>query len=388
MRRFSYLLLMPGAFLGLETNPHLFRLPQLFAIPREIVKVSQGFTGTNSIAGTWSGHYYCAQGLTSLHLDVRHGEDNAVHAIFTFSEHPNNRGVPSGSFQMQGKIENGNQIILKGGEWIRRPINYGVVNLDGRINFKNNWIDGNVTGRGGRCTTFSLSRRSSIPSTLVPNTPLLKRILQSVTPKNQPAFNERKLEKKRKALDIQQIILELDSKGSTISTRDLLDGYEYLIGSSVEIGEILAIANKDYTLGEFFDSAGKITDSIAVARLIIDFASIHRSLRSGDKGSAVVKLLEIGLSKNLMADIYLKLSGQDVKKDIATIFNINKVRDLLGREIDGHFDKMPRIRELILNLEQQSPYAAFEKELQDAGLWLEWQKYLTSDIARNYNSIF
>ena len=157
-----------------------------------------------------------------------------------------------------------------------------------------------------------------------------------------------------------------------------------MIKSQVEVGRILAISNADPGLGSFFDAAGNVVKAYEAAKLIIGFAGIYRSFKEGDKESAVVGLLEIGLSLSAFAGVYARLTGQNARKDIATIFNVTKVRDLLLREASGHFDDMPEIRDLIVNLDPRLPYSDFERKLQGAGLWHEWQMYLITDKARNY----
>jgi hypothetical protein len=190
-------------------------------------------------------------------------------------------------------------------------------------------------------------------------------------------------------IQIQEITRHLESEvGLSVSAEELQEGYENLIDSGISIGRILAIANEDPSLESFFDGAGDVMDAYATAKLVVDIANAFQAYDKGDKEGAVVALLEIGLSRNILARVYMELTGQDVTGDIAEIFNINQVRDLLHREIDGHFDDIPEIKKSILEFDPSRPYSDFEKDLQDAGLWDQWQKYLISDTARSFVRVF
>ncbi len=154
----------------------------------------------------------------------------------------------------------------------------------------------------------------------------------------------------------QEITRYLESEvGLSISAEELQEGYENLIDSGISIGRILAIANEDPSLESFFDGAGNLINAYATAKLVVDIANAFQAYDKGNKEGAVVALLEIGLSRNILARVYMELTGQDVTRDIAAIFNINRVRDLLHREIDGHFDDIPEIKKLILEFDPRKP---------------------------------
>ena len=53
--------------------------------------------------GTWIGTYVCAQGLTSVRLNISAKNDNNIDAVFSFYANANNVNVPPGSFRMKGR---------------------------------------------------------------------------------------------------------------------------------------------------------------------------------------------------------------------------------------------------------------------------------------------
>lgn len=108
------------------------------------------------LTGTWEGHYYCGQGLTNLRLEVEAKSANNISAIFNFSAHPDNPGVPAGSFRMAGFLHGSDQLILKGDQWLRQPRNFRTVDLQGTVDYGDNRIRGRVTTQS--CDTFELAR--------------------------------------------------------------------------------------------------------------------------------------------------------------------------------------------------------------------------------------
>jgi hypothetical protein len=110
-------------------------------------------------AGVWEGGYGCSQGLTALTLTVEPGPDNTATATFDFSAHPDNPGVPSGSFAMEGEYQDG-ALSLQGVEWIEQPDDYLMVDL--RFHSERG-IDpqrmyGEVVGAPPSCSIFELLR--------------------------------------------------------------------------------------------------------------------------------------------------------------------------------------------------------------------------------------
>lgn len=106
----------------------------------------------------WIGVYTCGQGLTALELTITH--DPATHtlqAVFSFSEHPWNPGVPSGAFTMTGTFDPADSSIqLTQKAWLQQPPSYVMVDLAGVYHPAKQTISGNVATPG--CTTFDLKR--------------------------------------------------------------------------------------------------------------------------------------------------------------------------------------------------------------------------------------
>jgi hypothetical protein len=100
------------------------------------------------------GSYVCAQGLTALVLLV---VDD--HAVFNFSAHPANPGVPSGSLSMQGRVDLAGGIMhLEPVGWIVRPYDsWLLVGLEGMSTDHGRSFHGRVTGPPG-CSGFSVKR--------------------------------------------------------------------------------------------------------------------------------------------------------------------------------------------------------------------------------------
>ncbi|WP_448572620.1 hypothetical protein [Trichothermofontia sp.] len=113
--------------------------------------------------GTWEGSYTCRQGLTKLELVIEAKSTTDIDAVFLFSAHPQNPGVPSGRFRMQGTLEIFNSpyipdlLDLKATTWINQPSGYGTVDLRGDVSSSRRRITGNVVTPG--CSTFDVVKR-------------------------------------------------------------------------------------------------------------------------------------------------------------------------------------------------------------------------------------
>ena len=106
----------------------------------------------------WIGVYSCAQGLTALELTIAHDPaTHALQAVFSFSEHPWNPGVPSGAFTMTGTFDpaNGSMRLMQNA-WLQQPAGYVMVDLDGVYRPAKEMISGTVANPS--CTTFDLKR--------------------------------------------------------------------------------------------------------------------------------------------------------------------------------------------------------------------------------------
>jgi hypothetical protein len=106
----------------------------------------------------WSGSYVCNQGLTNLTLTITRKGSADLTAVFAFSEHPDNPGVPSGSFNMVGTFDpNGDVVELNATDWIRKPPGFETVDLEGVLDPTQIHIDGEVLAIG--CSSFSVSKQ-------------------------------------------------------------------------------------------------------------------------------------------------------------------------------------------------------------------------------------
>lgn len=119
----------------------------------------------NVIDGVYTGAYICAQGPTFLELTVDSNQAGDVKAVFRFAsgewDGGQNLTVPPGKFAMKGRFQYGGKMVLIGDYWIQQPAGYGMVNLDGVIQQRDDGkliYYGRVTGAPS-CTEFSVTRR-------------------------------------------------------------------------------------------------------------------------------------------------------------------------------------------------------------------------------------
>lgn len=120
----------------------------------EIVEIP-ATADARAMTGTWRGTYVCGQGLTSLQLDLVGREDGRVEGTFAFSEHPENPGVPSGSYRVHGTLSSGLVLRLETGDWIEHPQDYFPVPLVGRVELERRRYYGFVDFLA--CETFSVA---------------------------------------------------------------------------------------------------------------------------------------------------------------------------------------------------------------------------------------
>lgn len=116
------------------------------------------------LTGYWRGTYLCAQGLTGVNLTIRQRSGSAVDAVFHFNAVPQNPGVPTGCFRMQGRLSaNAHEFSLTSDndQWIVRPDNYLVVNFHGLLSGDGRTMRGRVEGPG--CSDFDLQRLDEPP---------------------------------------------------------------------------------------------------------------------------------------------------------------------------------------------------------------------------------
>jgi hypothetical protein len=115
------------------------------------------------LRGTWRGNYICAQGMTALALTIEPRKDGSLTALFHFEAVPDNPDVPTGCYEMQGRFTPAtNQVALTPLRWLRRPPDYVMVGLEGRLAPDGGQIEGLVQGPG--CSFFRV-QRSAQPAT-------------------------------------------------------------------------------------------------------------------------------------------------------------------------------------------------------------------------------
>ncbi|WP_158071231.1 serine/threonine-protein kinase [Streptomyces sp. CB00455] len=114
---------------------------------------------TLPVVGSWQGTYLCGQGLTRLDLKVTSPGGHALAAVFTFSAHPDNPGVPNGSFTMVGSFENG-RMTLRGDRWVDQPAGYLMVDLEASVaGDRPAVLSGAVVSSVASCTQFVVGRQ-------------------------------------------------------------------------------------------------------------------------------------------------------------------------------------------------------------------------------------
>jgi len=95
------------------------------------------------LVNTYSGTYVATQGLTALDFFVfGTDEDGVIQALFSFHEDPANRGVPTGSYLMQGTVTDEDddddiiEVKFTGSEWEKHPDTYHILDFTGTFDLK------------------------------------------------------------------------------------------------------------------------------------------------------------------------------------------------------------------------------------------------------------
>ncbi|MCW2938408.1 MAG: serine/threonine protein kinase [Actinomycetia bacterium] len=125
--------------------------------PQDLHFVPCAQTTVSTIAGTWTGSYFCSQGRTGLRLVITSDSGDAVAATFSFFPLPSNPNVPSGSYAMTGTYT-AIGLSLKQDHWIDQPSGYEMVDLVAPPIEGGNTLSGTVEAAGRGCTTFSLRK--------------------------------------------------------------------------------------------------------------------------------------------------------------------------------------------------------------------------------------
>jgi len=89
------------------------------------------------LLGTWHGEYFAGQGQTTLQLIITDYTNGIISAYFYFSAHPENPGIPSGVYSMNGFVSENMEISLMGHEWIIRPGDFSFLNILGILDLDN-----------------------------------------------------------------------------------------------------------------------------------------------------------------------------------------------------------------------------------------------------------
>jgi hypothetical protein len=128
-----------------------------------VVLAAAPASAQEELRGTWRGNYICAQGMTALALTIEPRKDGSLTALFHFEAVPDNPDVPTGCYEMQGRFTPGtNEVALAPLRWLRRPPNYVMVGLEGRLAPDGAQVEGLVQGPG--CSFFRV-QRSAQPAT-------------------------------------------------------------------------------------------------------------------------------------------------------------------------------------------------------------------------------
>jgi hypothetical protein len=120
--------------------------------------LSSSLEHINPYEGMWVGEYSCPQGITGLQLELKAFSPEQLAGVFTFFPVASNQKVPYGSFNINGVVRKDGKLLIKAGNWIRRPKGYSTVNLEGQISSDSESISGRVTTYG--CSGFLVKRKS------------------------------------------------------------------------------------------------------------------------------------------------------------------------------------------------------------------------------------
>ncbi|MDO9417616.1 hypothetical protein [Pararhizobium sp.] len=114
-----------------------------------------GGVGAASIVnGEWEGTYTCLGSQTGLRLKLTDAGALKVDARFIFYPTAKPIGITFGEFMMDGTFNPQTGVLdLKAGGWIKRPINYVTVDLQGAIGSDGSTMTGKVVYPG--CTEFT-----------------------------------------------------------------------------------------------------------------------------------------------------------------------------------------------------------------------------------------
>ncbi len=102
----------------------------------------------NELTSTYSGTYVATQGLTGLDFSVfGSDEEGVIQALFSFHEDPANPGVPTGSYLMEGTVDEEKTtddivaVDFKGSKWEKKPDSYHIIEFKGIFDLKNGTLE-------------------------------------------------------------------------------------------------------------------------------------------------------------------------------------------------------------------------------------------------------
>jgi|JI10StandDraft_1071094.scaffolds.fasta_scaffold60466_3 hypothetical protein len=121
------------------------------------------FAHAQEITGEWAGRYICNQGVTQLHLTIQKtGAGKGITATFNFGPPPENPDVPKGAYAMRGTYDPATRRMkLEGERWLKQPIGYVMVGLDGKVAQTGENITGYIPDLLG-CTDFEVRRTAEL----------------------------------------------------------------------------------------------------------------------------------------------------------------------------------------------------------------------------------
>jgi eukaryotic-like serine/threonine-protein kinase len=108
------------------------------------------------LTGTWTGSYFCSQGLTGVRLVLRAAGDGTLTGTFNFYALPANPSVPSGEATVTGTYS-ATRTDITPSHWIKQPPGYVLEDfIAGPPADHGTLLRGTVTGLG--CSTFSVTK--------------------------------------------------------------------------------------------------------------------------------------------------------------------------------------------------------------------------------------
>ncbi len=108
------------------------------------------------LRGTWRGGYVCAQGHTAVALTIEPRQDGTFSALFHFEAASDNPGVPTGCYEMRGRLDPATgRVLFRQHRWLLRPPDYVMVDLEGQLSSSGDRMEGRVVGPF--CTEFQVA---------------------------------------------------------------------------------------------------------------------------------------------------------------------------------------------------------------------------------------